>query len=88
MKITDIRCVPVLCPRKRAFGGVTKTALGPAAYRHLVFTTDPERGALREIARTDGIATLGVPPAVGGRFSVLSPVGLLLNRDLMWEEGG
>src|SRR2546430_11696000 len=31
MKITDIRCVPVLCPRKRAFGGVTKTALGPAA---------------------------------------------------------
>jgi glucose-6-phosphate isomerase len=52
-------------------------ALGPAAYRHLVFTTDPERGALREIARTDGIATLGVPPGVGGRFSVLSPVGLL-----------
>jgi glucose-6-phosphate isomerase len=52
-------------------------ALGPAAYRHLVFTTDPERGALREIARTDGIATLSVPPAVGGRFSVLSPVGLL-----------
>jgi glucose-6-phosphate isomerase len=51
--------------------------LGPAAYRHLVFTTDPERGALREIARTDGIATLSVPPAVGGRFSVLSPVGLL-----------
>ncbi len=32
MKITDIRCVPVLCPRKRAFGSVTKTALGPAAY--------------------------------------------------------
>src|SRR5437016_14184609 len=32
MKITDIRCVPVLCPRKRAVGGVTKTALGPAAH--------------------------------------------------------
>ena len=32
MKITDIRCVPVLCPRKRAYGGVTTTALGPAAY--------------------------------------------------------
>jgi L-Ala-D/L-Glu epimerase / N-acetyl-D-glutamate racemase len=32
MKITDIRCVPVLCPRKRNFGGVTTTALGPAAY--------------------------------------------------------
>ena len=52
-------------------------SLGPAAYRHLVFTTDPERGALRELAGREGIATLGVPPAVGGRFSVLSPVGLL-----------
>lgn len=52
-------------------------ALGPAAARHLVFTTDPARGALREIAVRDGIAALEVPPAVGGRFSVLSPVGLL-----------
>jgi len=52
-------------------------ALGPAAARHLVFTTDPERGALREIASRDQIATLSVPPDVGGRFSVLSPVGLL-----------
>ena len=31
MKITDIRCVPVLCPRKRNFGGATRTALGVAA---------------------------------------------------------
>ncbi|HUR94272.1 MAG TPA: glucose-6-phosphate isomerase [Gemmatimonadales bacterium] len=52
-------------------------ALGEAAHRHLVFTTDPSRGALREIASRDGIATLDVPPDVGGRFSVLSPVGLL-----------
>jgi glucose-6-phosphate isomerase len=52
-------------------------ALGPAAYRHLVFTTDPSRGALRELAQRDHIATLEVPPEVGGRFSVLSPVGLL-----------
>ena len=42
-----------------------------------MFTTDPARGALRELAARDGIATLDVPPAVGGRFSVLSPVGLL-----------
>jgi glucose-6-phosphate isomerase len=53
------------------------TALGDAASRHLVFTTDPARGALRELAARDAIATLDVPPAVGGRFSVLSPVGLL-----------
>jgi glucose-6-phosphate isomerase len=52
-------------------------ALGAAAYRHLVFTTDPTRGALRELARRESIATLAVPPEVGGRFSVLSPVGLL-----------
>jgi glucose-6-phosphate isomerase len=52
-------------------------ALGPAASRHLVFTTDPARGALRELAQRDHIATLDVPPDVGGRFSVLSPVGLL-----------
>src|ERR671922_1208780 len=54
-----------------------ESALGEAASRHLVFTTDPARGALRELAGRDGIATLDVPPAVGGRFSVLSPVGLL-----------
>lgn len=52
-------------------------ALGPAATRHLVFTTDPKKGALREIATREGIAALEVPPEVGGRFSVLSPVGLL-----------
>jgi glucose-6-phosphate isomerase len=57
--------------------GWLEQALGPAAYRHLVFTTDPARGALRELAQRDHIATLDVPPEVGGRFSVLSPVGLL-----------
>ena len=52
-------------------------ALGPAASRHLVFTTDPERGALRDLAHKEHIAAIDVPPEVGGRFSVLSPVGLL-----------
>ncbi len=44
---------------------------------HFLFTTDPDRGALRRIADAEGIPTLPVPPDVGGRFSVLSPVGLL-----------
>lgn len=44
---------------------------------HLLFTTDPERGALRELATSRGVPALAVPPDVGGRFSVLSPVGLL-----------
>lgn len=53
-------------------------AVGPeAARRHLVFTTDPARGPLRQIADSEGVASLEVPPAVGGRFSVLSSVGLL-----------
>ena len=43
---------------------------------HFLFTTDPEQGALRRIAEAEGIPTLSVPPNVGGRFSVLSPVGL------------
>jgi glucose-6-phosphate isomerase len=44
---------------------------------HLLFTTDPQQGVLRELARTEGIPTLPIPPNVGGRFSVLSAVGLL-----------
>lgn len=44
---------------------------------HLLFITDPEAGVLRRIAEREGIPTLPVPSNVGGRFSVLSPVGLL-----------
>jgi glucose-6-phosphate isomerase len=44
---------------------------------HFLFTTDPEAGVLRRLARERGIPSLAVPPNVGGRFSVLSPVGLL-----------
>lgn len=44
---------------------------------HLVFVTDPSKGALRPIANAEGIPALDIPPNVGGRFSVLSPVGLL-----------
>jgi glucose-6-phosphate isomerase len=48
------------------------------AYRgHLIFTTDPKKGVLREIANQEQIAVLPVPPDVGGRYSVLSAVGLL-----------
>jgi len=55
-----------------------RQALEGDGYRgHLIFTTDPERGVLRRIADAEGIATLPVPPSVGGRFSVLSAVGLL-----------
>jgi glucose-6-phosphate isomerase len=45
--------------------------------RHLTFTTDPVDGTLRRIAAEEEIAALPIPPDVGGRFSVLSAVGLL-----------
>ncbi len=44
---------------------------------HFLFTTDPERGILRQIADEEGVPSLEVPGNVGGRFSVLSAVGLL-----------
>jgi glucose-6-phosphate isomerase len=51
--------------------------LGDDFRRHLVFITDPEKGALRKIAREESVATLSIPSNVGGRFSVLSAVGML-----------
>ena len=43
---------------------------------HIVVTTDSQSGTLRKIALQDGYRTLEVPAGVGGRFSVLSHVGL------------
>ncbi len=43
----------------------------------VVAITDPEKGDLLEIARREGCPVFHVPPNVGGRFSILSPVGLL-----------
>lgn len=53
-------------------------ALGPEeAAKRLVFTTDPSSGNLRLLAGREPVPCLDVPPNVGGRFSVLSAVGLL-----------
>jgi glucose-6-phosphate isomerase len=54
-----------------------ESALGEGYRRHLIFTTDPEKGVLRQLAEQEQIATLPIPANVGGRFSVLSAVGLL-----------
>jgi len=43
---------------------------------HIVATTDPRSGTLRRIVEKEGLMNLEVPEGVGGRFSVLSPVGL------------
>jgi glucose-6-phosphate isomerase len=50
--------------------------LGDGFAQRIVATTDAEKGTLHDIAAADGYATLTVPGDVGGRFSVLSPVGL------------
>ncbi len=52
-------------------------ALGEDRYaERVVFTTDPEEGYLNRISEREGMKTLHIPPSVGGRFSVLTPVGL------------
>ncbi|NMC36351.1 glucose-6-phosphate isomerase, partial [Candidatus Beckwithbacteria bacterium] len=50
--------------------------LGQDWTKHFVFTTDQKEGILRAEADKLGIITLPVPDDVGGRFSVLSAVGL------------
>ncbi len=40
-------------------------------------TTDQSRGALRELADSEGYRSFVIPDDVGGRYSVLTPVGLL-----------
>ncbi len=47
------------------------------ARKRIYAITDPVKGALRQMATEEGWETFVIPPDVGGRFSVLSPVGLL-----------
>lgn len=55
-----------------------EAAVGAAALKdHLVFTTDPAKGTLRPMGDALGVPMFALPAGVGGRFSVLSAVGLL-----------
>ena len=52
--------------------------LGKAeASKRIVAITDEKRGALRQLATEEGYKTFVIADNVGGRFSVLTPVGLL-----------
>ena len=55
---------------------VAKVVEADTVRGHFLFVTDPEHGALRKLAEEEDIPTLAVPANVGGRFSILSPVGL------------
>lgn len=58
--------------------GKLEDTVGPDEARNrVVVTTDAQHGFLRVIAEEHGLHSLPVPGNVGGRFSVLSPVGLL-----------
>ena len=57
--------------------GWMERRLGPGHARRWSATTDPRRGDLRTLAERLGIPILPVPENVGGRFSVLTPVGLV-----------
>jgi len=43
----------------------------------IIVTTDPDSGDLRSLADREGYVSFTIPKNVGGRFSVLTPVGLL-----------
>ena len=47
------------------------------ARKRIVAITDASKGALRTLATTEGYKTFVIPDNVGGRYSVLTPVGLL-----------
>lgn len=56
--------------------GLLRKAMGARYAQRIVAVTDPAKGTMRAICDREGYATLPVPEGVGGRFSVLSPVGL------------
>ena len=47
------------------------------ASRRIICTTDAKEGALRQVASQEGYASFVIPDDIGGRFSVLTPVGLV-----------
>ncbi|HLR66817.1 MAG TPA: glucose-6-phosphate isomerase [Virgibacillus sp.] len=47
------------------------------ASKRIYATTDRVKGALKQIADKEGYETFGIPGNIGGRYSVLTPVGLL-----------
>jgi len=58
------------------FRDLLQTKLGKKYKDNILATTDATGGTLREICKAEEYRTLEVPDGVGGRFSVLSAVGL------------
>jgi len=61
----------------RALKELLETKYGiDGAKERIVVTTDKEKGALRKMASKEGYESFVVPSNIGGRYSVLTPVGL------------
>ena len=62
----------------RVFRDVLETKYGVAEARKRIYvTTDKEKGALKTLAENERYETFVIPDNIGGRFSVLTAVGLL-----------
>ncbi len=62
----------------RIFKEIIEKKYGKEEARNRIFiTTDKAKGALKKLADTEGYETFIIPDDIGGRFSVLTPVGLL-----------
>lgn len=62
----------------RAFKKILEEKYGKEGARDRIYaTTDQARGALKKMATDEGYETFVIPDDVGGRFSVLTAVGLL-----------
>ena len=61
----------------RVFRELLERKYGAAAKKHIFATTDAARGVLHDMAVDEGWERFVVPDDVGGRYSVLSAVGLL-----------
>lgn len=59
------------------FTDALRKAVGEDWAKHVIATTDESKGNLIKIAKEHNLRTFYVPDGVGGRFSELSPVGLL-----------
>ncbi|MBU7456217.1 glucose-6-phosphate isomerase [Leuconostoc fallax] len=62
----------------RVFKKLLEKKYGEAGAKKRIYaTTDANKGALHDEAAAEGYETFVIPDGVGGRFSVLTPVGLL-----------
>ena len=56
---------------------ILKNRIRKDYYKHFICTTDKKQGLMREITDREGFKSFIIPDGVGGRYSVLTPVGLV-----------